>query len=945
VSRRSRNDLVRAVLSATLLVRGALAQAQSPGGSPPDSSHALDEVVVTGSRIPVSVRDAIVPITVLDATDLARGGSDSLAKTLQMLPASASSVLNTNVNNLGPAGSTATGVARVDLRALQPKRTLVLLNGHRLAAGGIGGDDAVDINSLPVALIDHVEVLTGGASAVYGADAVAGVVNFITKSAFNGFEVNAEQSAAYRGDGAITNLSLNAGREIWGGQWLVGAAYVNQRGVGQTSRGFSASPVTFGDANGDFVSNGSGALPEGLFFVPDGNRLGLDEGIYTHVSGVQGRTAADYRLGDVNLDRFNYRPYEYLQTPNQRSSAWLLGTQPLSDRLSLHLEGMFNRRTSSQRLAPNPYDSSFDPAPVLADGTVGIPANNYYNPFGEDLTVRRRLVELGDRSYYQTVDVHRELVSLRIEAAGWTIEPAFSYSGSRGSQTDTAAIPGQLIATAVGPSGPNAQGQIVCGTPATSGIVPASAVIPGCVPVDLFGGVGSLTPAMIASLQRSLTDHGTDSERIAGFTARGPWGRAPGGPVQWAVGAEYRRDVGSYLYDPAGGSGPVGSGGVQDIPAVSVATRETYVEARAPLVNEHPLVQALDATAGLRYSNFSSFGSHFTWEAGLHWQPLSAVSLRGSYSKVFRAPSLQELYRVPGVGADIEIDPCGNSPTPAQQAHCAANGVPGGAYEQSPYLTFNTRTGGNPALAAERGYSFDAGLDFRPPGLPGFSTTLDLYQVSLNGYIEIPGIADILQQCADGGRADICGLISRTADGSVVSVQDQPRNFGSTVVRGVDGALSWASDLQYGRLKWVLQGSYLARHDTQLFPGGDTQAQAGTYSTYAAALPRWRALTHLDFDHGPWHLSYSAQYIGAYQECGYVDFQDALFCRRVESVFYHDAEAAFGLHSGLTLRLGVNNLTNRQPPYLNFGNDANTDTSTYRLVGRTVFAGIRYRSR
>jgi iron complex outermembrane recepter protein len=140
----------------------------------------------------------------------------------------------------------------------------------------------------------------------------------------------------------------------------------------------------------------------------------------------------------------------------------------------------------------------------------------------------------------------------------------------------------------------------------------------------------------------------------------------------------------------------------------------------------------------------------------------------------------------------------------------------------------------------------------------------------------------------------------------------------------------------------TLQASYLARHDIQLSPGGDTIREAGTYSQYSSALPHWRSLAHLDFDRGPWHLSYSNQLIGGYVECNLVFFEDGVYCRRVNEVLYHDVEAAFTIRSALTLRLGVTNLTNVQPPFLNFGTDANTDTSIYRLIGRTLFASVRY---
>ena len=912
------------------------AEGTAAAGPAPSGIDYLSEVIVTGSRIPTSYADETLPVTVLDAADLARGGFTSLGTVLQALPMSAASVKSSNLNNGGD------GSDRVDLRALGPKRTLVLLNGHRLPNGGIGGDDSVDIGALPIGLVDHVEVLTSGASAIYGADAVSGVVNLITRESFQGFELNGEHSQTDRGDGQINLLNATAGHELFGGQWILGGQLARQSGVLQSDRAYSAVPLTVGDASGALVPIGSMSLPEGLFDVPAGNALGLPAGYYTHVNGSVGRAAADYRPA-LDSDIFNYAPYQYLQTPYERDSVWLLGTQPLTSTLSLHIEALFNHRTSSQLLAPTPFAAGSDPTPVLADGSEGIPADNYYNPFGADLDdVRRRFVELPPRSFTQRADMNRELASLHIELGAWKLEPSVSYSHSNAAEVDYGAIAGQHLATALGPSGPDAQGNIVCGTPGAGGIVSSASIIPGCVPIDLFGGVGSLTPQQISYLHQTLEDHGTDDERIAGIDAHGPFGAVAGGPIQWAAGAEYRRESGSYIFDPERGGGAVGSGGQEDIPEVSFATHEVYLEMRAPLERQRPLAASLDASLGARYSDFSSFGGHFTWQSGIRWSPVEAVALRTNYARVFRAPSLQELYQASGVGVDAEYDPCGNSPTPAQRTHCAANGVPGGAYVQSQTSTFSVFQGGNPNLSPETGYSFDSGIDFVPPAWPNLRASLDAYQISLNGYIETPHDESILELCADSGRPDICGLIKRHPDGNIASISALPRNFGRTTVAGVDTSVRIVEDTPVGRFNLSVMASFLARHDTELFAGSTTVHEAGTYSPYASALPRWRSLAHVDYDRGAWHASYSTQWIGGYTECNGVEFQDDPYCRRVQNVVYHDIEIGYTIFSSLTLRLGVTNLTDTQPPYLNFGNEANTDTTTYRLLGRTLFAALRY---
>jgi iron complex outermembrane receptor protein len=909
-----------------------------PANDPDPIADSLAEVIVTGSRIPTTYADATMPVTVLDAADLARGGYDSIGKVLQTLPMSASTVPNTNLNNGGD------GATRADLRSLEPKRTLVLLNGHRFPNGGIGGDNSVDLDTLPTGLIDHVEVLTSGASAIYGADAVAGVINFIIKPSFNGVDASVLESQTDRDDGRISTLKLSAGHEVFGGQWMAGAEFVRQRGVLQSQRSYSAVPETISDAAGDLAAVGSQTLPQGLFDVPDGNALGLPAGEYTHVNGTIGRTASDYRPWNPATDLFNYEPYQYLQTPNERSSIWVIGTQPVSSGVSLHFEGLFNHRTSSQLLAPTPFSAGLDPSPTLADGSEGIPANNYYNPFGVDITgANRRFVELPDRSYNERVDMNRELVSLQFELGSWRLEPAFSYSHSNAAEIDSGAIAGQRLVGALGPSGLNAQGQVVCGTPDASGIVSSASTIAGCVPVDIFGGVGSLTPQQITYLAQTLEDHGTNLERIADIDAQGPLGRVWGGPVLWGVGGEYRSESGSFLLDPNAGGGAVGSGGQNDIPEVGYSAREAYAEMRAPLARDQPFAHAADLSVGARYSDFSSFGSHFTWQTGLRWEPLESVALRSNYARVFREPALTELYVSQGTTFDLEFDPCGNNPTPGQKAHCAANGVPGGSYVQSFNSFFLIQQGGNPNLQPESGNSFDSGIEIRPPALPGLLATLDAYRINLNGSIENPSDESVLQECADGGRTDICGLIRRYPDGTIAEISSIPRNLGDTLVSGLDAALTWQTAPSFGRLKFSLQASYLARHDTQLFPGGTVIHEAGTYSQLGQALPRWRSLTHVDFDRGSWHLSYSTQWIDGYAECNFVEFQEDPYCRRVAGVLYQDIEGAFILRNALTFRLGINNLTNRQPPFLNFGNEANTDTLTYRLLGRTFFAGIRWR--
>ena len=249
----------------------------------------LAEVIVTGTRLNVTQSDSIAPVTVLDRRDVERSGADSVGKIVRVLPMNTGSPIGTNVNNGGD------GAARVDLRGLGSQRTLVLLNGRRFPNGGVGGDASVDLNMLPVSWIERIEVLASGASAVYGADAVGGVVNVITRTDVEGAEFGGGWTITERGDGEIVRGDALVGFDLFGGSWSIGVDYTKQDGVSLARRDYSAAPLETIDANGGVGFVGNLAIPEGLFDVPEENALGLEPGFYTRVTGAAGQTAADYR--------------------------------------------------------------------------------------------------------------------------------------------------------------------------------------------------------------------------------------------------------------------------------------------------------------------------------------------------------------------------------------------------------------------------------------------------------------------------------------------------------------------------------------------------------------------------------------------------------------------------------------------------------------------------
>ena len=893
----------------------------------------LEQVTVTGSRIPESAATPFAPVIILEAADLERPGLDSIGKVLQQLPAVTGSALNTNVNN-GGDGST-----RIDLRGLDPKRTLIVLNGRRLPNGGVGADASVDIDSIPFSMIERVEVLTSAATAVYGADAVAGVVNLITRKHLDGPSFRAFGSVAEGGDGPIGQLqaTFGAGSEETA-LGMAGVDYTRQTGVSLERRAYSAVPQVILDSSGALGYAGSFTTPDGVFEVPAGNRLGLPPNFYFRIPGAVGQSAAAYK--PVNLaDTFNYAPYNWLQTPNTRTSAWLQGSVRLDKGTEIFVEGLWHSRTSSQQLAPTPYATFSDGGPILPDGNVGIAASNYYNPFGVDLpNAGRRFPEINDRRYEEIVNGWRTVLGVRGEWSSWHWQLAGAYSTSDATTHENGAIADDRLFAGLGPSGPDASGAIVCGARGPGGIVPPANIIPGCVPIDLFNGSGTITPQQIAYISFPLTDQGLNSERLLNLDLQGDWLRLPAGSIAWATGFEYRKESGRYVYDPLRLAGVAGAPPSVEVPGGTITARDVYLEMRIPLLRDRPAARSLDLDIGARYADYSTFGGRTAWQGTLRWQPNTLLALHADYATLFRAPSLNENFqtRASVLAAGVS-DPCGNMPNPTQKASCAAHGVPGGSYVQSPNDQFLATTGGNPQLTPEHGNSFDGGVDLL---IGRQRLTVDYFHMYIEGFIDAPGADQVLADCADHIASPACAQIVRNPDGTVHSVTATEQNFGSATVSGID--LGWSADFpsHAGTFGLGALATYLAQHDYEVFAGGDVARLAGAFSSNYQAYPHWRGLAHADWQRGPWRASYQVQLVGSYTNCvsGYLD--NSSVCQRISGALYHNITAGFSFGSKIDLRLGILNFTNRDPPFVSGGQD-NTDPATYPLLGRTFFVDLR----
>lgn len=928
---------------------GATTVATASPSRPPSQDDPLEEVIVTGLRWWLAPTEAVAPVIVLDRRDIERGGESSIGGVLQALPMTTGSPLNTNANAPGSAeprggGAAGNGSIRIFLHDLP---TVVLLNGRRLPNSGLGADASVDLNSLPMSFIERVEVLASGASAAFGADAVGGVVNIVTRQSNRGLEVRGTRTITERGDGEIVTGQAAIGFDLLGGTWSLGVDYVEQDGVTMDRRSYSARPLLIADGNGTVSPDGlNNMAPDGYIEVPEGNALGLEPGVYTHLAGATGQTAADYRPYERSTDGFNPAPFNYSQTPNERAALWLIGSRPLGESTNLLIEAFTHQRESAQRAAPAFYRTGF-----AAPGE-GHPADNYYNPFEVDVPlVYRRLVEAGNRTTEQEVDLWRALIGLEGNVGRWAWELALQTAKVEATALGKGFLASTRLFSAVGPSGLDDSGRVVCGSPdPATGRVPAANLIPDCVPLNLFGGAGSITEEQLAYvIPGTMINRGTNEQRSAELALSGPGGRILGRDVRWVLGADYRREAGSLAtgsLDDVYVGDRFGCVCVPDMfqftPEVSGAydARELFSAVQVPLLHNRPWAWDMALNIGLRWSDFDSFDSRTTWQAGLRWQLAEELTLRASYAEVFRAPSPAELFERPLLIEEFPFDPCGNDPTPTQRTNCAANGVPGGAYVQDGWGLM-AHYGGNPELEPETGHTLGGGLIYTPVWAQGLSASVDYFQVNLSNHISVPTAGALLFQCAQHGT--LCEAIGRFPDGHLAEAATHYRNFGESEVRAFDFAINWSAMGRIGEVKSRLLATYLDRWDRQPFPDGEVYSYAGNFD--AGARPRWRASGHIDWHSGPWMGSYAAEYIGGYSErvepwpAFGIEFEP--FDRRVDPVLYHDIEAGLEFDSGVALRAVITNVTDEDPPYLNIA-PANTDAATYRLLGRTYFLELRY---
>lgn len=921
----------RASLAAIAIVAlwSPLAQAQTAETQAAAEPETQDEVVVTGSRIRRDPLAQDAPVVQVDQADIAKTGLNSINDVLQRLPSSGGG-LNSRFNNSGnlgnppDGGGVGAGAAEIDLRYLGSRRVLVLVDGIRFvngaSASGVPG--STDLNAIPDSAIERVEVLQDGASAIYGSDAIAGVVNIITKKRQDGFMASAQHGMFDDGDGFSQNYQLSWGNGSGPFQIVIGGNYVKQEGVSAGSRALSRFPAPYADSCA--AGGCSGFLPNGRYAI-----FGED---LTLIAPVLGRapTPADFRDFADPGDRFNFAPYNYLQIPLERYGAFANLRYELTDNINLSVKGVWNKRKSSNRAAPLPF--GVGPAagitPVL-DGTP-VDATNPYNPFGVTLDasnmdfIFRRFVEGGPRRFNQEVETLYSVVTLDGDFGGdnrWYWDVNASYGRNKAEQEMLGNIHSGRLRQALGPL--------------------AGCTAP-CVPFNLFGGAGSITQPMLDYVTFVQQDSSKQETWDVSANIAGSLLDLPGGRLGIAVGAQYRELRGRFDPDPI-----VAAGFSSDIPAQPTrgdySVKEAYAEIEAPILSDTPFFQLLELNGAVRYSDYSTSGSTTTFKGSLNWKPIRDLRLRGSYSEGFRAPSIGELFGTQSRFDQTLDDPCsshaGNTAARNFQndatvrANCVAAGVPAnGSYTQAnPQIS--VLVGGNQALEPETSKGWVVGGVYSPSWLRGLSLEANYYNIKITGAIQTVDAEVTVANCVVSNDPAACALVTR-AGAQLTQVSGLLQNIAGIETDGLDVNLLYRTgDTRLGRFGLTWNNSFLFNFDV-VVPGTDgtqTIRRAGTeQGSPSQGFPKWKSVGILDWDLDNFGATITGRYVSKLEEAG---------GNELPSRFYTDLQLRLstGADDRFGFALGANNLFNVSAPGCITCDLNNLDPTVHDIPGRYFY--------
>jgi iron complex outermembrane receptor protein len=882
-------------------------------------SEKLETIVVTGSRIRRADIETAQPVFVIDRKAIENQGFTSVADILQNLTSSGSPAIS---RSQVLASGENVGGYYVDLRNLGANRTLVLVDGKRLGATSGGYQD---LGQIPTSAIERIEVLKDGASSVYGSDAIAGVVNVITRTRFNGAEGSAYVGQFDQDDGNRSVYDFTIGSTSDRSSVTMSVQYSKEEPVWARDREFSA----YGNAGPAYPGSGSSAVSQnGSAYLPCG-----PNGAYTWctlISGANPGLVTSYRP-HVAADNANSNEQMMVQTGVERRSLFVGGTYDITDNIKFRADGLYNSRLTEQEVAGYPYQSAAFGTPLSADSV--------FNPTGEDLEFRRRLWEM-PRNTLSKTDTYRitggfeGYFDIGDHSWNWDVGASLNRNNTnKRGRGDMSLVASEL---ALGPSFINANGVAQCGTPDNPLTLGTNYAAGDCMPWNPllpFGvsGPGSLAdPTTQDFLFPIFTDTGLT--RSTSYTANiaGTLFSLPAGDLGIAAGYEHRIESGVFTPDAFAQTG-LYSGLAASTTNGKYALDEFYVELDIPLLKDLPFAKQLSINVASRYSDYDTFGDTVNNKFGLQWRPMDDLLVRGTYAEGFRAPSIDNMFGGSGSSFEYYTDPCsvGVPGSVAGSAACLASGAPANYVQLGqgyvPCTGWPCQTpdpfisGSNPNLTPESSKSKTLGFVYSPSYIEGLDINLDWWKIKIDNVISGDEVDDILKDCFVYGVSSRCtdAGLTRAADGHITMMNYGLANKGFVETEGYDLSVNYRlPEFSFGRFMVRWDTTYTSVYDTKADNAPDT-AVLGNVGYWVT--PRVRSNLSLDWDLGSFGATWTTRYYsGAKESCianrpcdlpGHIDSEgnsDPL--RTTGSNAFHDIQLRWTAPWDGTFSVGANNV-------------------------------------
>ncbi|MDT7533130.1 TonB-dependent receptor [Sphingobium sp. SA2] len=970
-----------------------IAQADSIESTP--AAPAAADITVTGSRIARQDYTASSPIVTLGVAAIENRGAVTIESALNDLPQFTPS---TGQANAFPSRG---GQANLNLRGLGTNRALVLISGRR--AQPSNGDGTIDVNTIPRQLIQNVETITGGASATYGSDAMAGVVNFKLRDRFEGIQIDGQYNLTTRGDAAARQLGLLAGTDFAQGRGNVFVAldYTSRERVQRRDRSFFTEN---GTVNIAFLPTGVADLsanpPSQLAVNGVFNRYGTPPATVSRTRGFGvNNDGSLFTANPVTAPIFNYKGpiddlirsqnntllqasglYYDIQIPLERFNGFARAEYELSDTLKAFVQGQYTAYVADVGISITPLGSLGQVTFVPATNPF-IPAdlktllNSRSNPAG-DFVYNKLLFPLGPRTQREEWDLYQVVAGLSgdITSLGWTWDVSFTHGRTENQSTLRGGVSAsalqQLLRDPFGGAGRPASGAVAAVSPLCEG------------GLNLFGDQ-PISQSCQSFILREAVNTTVLKQETAEANIQGTVLTLPAGPLKFAAGATYRRNRYAFTADPVVAAADLTGYGASRSGGGSTEVGEIYAELLAPLIHDTPFIKEFNLGAAYRYSNYDSIGGVSAYKADIDWAIVDEVRVRGGYSRAVRAPSVGELFAAPNsvgvtLGAPLSPtgapaftgDPCDvrgayrTGPNGARvSALCVAQGVPASAIAGYTYVgnTVFATNEGNAALREESADTYSIGLVLKSPFatsvLSRLTASIDYYNISISDAIGVLGVPVALSRCFNGDGVSNpnydptninCQQIDRSPGTGAIANPTQPLlNLASFKTSGIDGQIDWVLPLESvvggnpGALRFNLIGTYVDRFLVRSLPGSPELDFIGTTGNGGIVQPQWKSVVSATYSKDMFSLGFTWRHLSSVEDSSRVT-NAASIIPGVPAYDYFDMNVRIGVNENFEIRGGVTNIANKAPPQVGsaFGN---TDTSTYDVLGRQAFISFRAR--